>query len=146
MFLALFGACHACKGAGDVRAALAASPPLRRVAVHARAVVTNVVLGAVGLGAAVVGLMLGVLLANSFHISLWKTAEVALAVFTVLALALMAFVEVVVSGYVQVLPTPAFCVLVASAALGVSAHRYFAKFSEALGETHGVVIGTRAVL
>ncbi|PVE35260.1 hypothetical protein DC030_14520, partial [Enterococcus faecalis] len=28
MFLALFGACHACKGAGDVRAALAASPPL----------------------------------------------------------------------------------------------------------------------
>ncbi|RXF46166.1 hypothetical protein EG873_15425, partial [Enterococcus faecalis] len=38
--------------------------------------------------------------------------------FTVLALALMAFVEVVVSGYVQVLPTPAFCVLVASAALG----------------------------
>ncbi|QPF49856.1 gM [Suid alphaherpesvirus 1] len=146
VFLALFGACHACKGAGDVRAALAASPPLRRVAVHARAVVTNVVLGAVGLGAAVVGLMLGVLLANSFHISLWKTAEVALAVFTVLALALMAFVEVVVSGYVQVLPTPAFCVLVASAALGVSAHRYFAKFSEALGETHGVVIGTRAVL
>ena len=47
---------------------------------------------------------------------------------TVLALALMAFVEVVVSGYVQVLPTPAFCVLVASAALGVSAHRYFATW------------------
>nr|WOD55072.1 envelope glycoprotein M [Equid alphaherpesvirus 4] len=103
-------------------------PVLHRMAGHGRAVMTNLSLGMLGISLPILSLMLGVILANSFHITLWQTVTVAVGVFVALGLLFLIIVELVVSHYVHVLIGPALAVLVASSTLAVATHSYFVHF------------------
>ncbi|QPI70162.1 envelope glycoprotein M [Equid herpesvirus 6] len=133
--------------ADDVRALKAAGSALHRVAGPGRAVVANLATGALGIAIAILALMVEMILANSFHISLWQTVGVAVGVFAVVAILFLALAELIVSHYVHVLVGPAFAVLVASSALAVAAHSYFVRFHALVAvQAPRVALTSRAIL
>nr|WHI94630.1 envelope glycoprotein M [Equid alphaherpesvirus 1] len=103
-------------------------PALHKMAGPGRAVMTNLGMGMLGISLPILSLMLGIILANSFHITLWQTVTVAVGVFVALGLMFLIIVELIVSHYVHVLVGPALAVLVASSTLAVATHSYFVHF------------------
>ncbi|AIL02969.1 envelope glycoprotein M [Equid alphaherpesvirus 3] len=133
--------------ADDVRALKTTSSAMHRVAGPWRAVVANLITGALGIAIAILSLMVEMILANSFHISLWQTVGVAVGVFAVVGILFLALAELVVSHYVHVLVGPAFAILVAASALAVAAHNYFARFHNmVVVQAPSIALASRAVM
>ncbi|QBM10891.1 Envelope glycoprotein M [Caprine alphaherpesvirus 1] len=133
--------------ADAVRALRGASPRAHRLLGPGRAVLINLVCGAVALAVGTTPLMLGQLLAASLSLTLAQTVAVGVAVFCAAAVLFLALGELVLSRYAQVLPGPAFGTLVTASCIAVSAHDYFRQLRHAVSaQAPGLPVGVKLAL
>ncbi|AVW80584.1 envelope glycoprotein M [Felid alphaherpesvirus 1] len=131
----------------NLRAIKTANPRLHGILGPTRAVMVNIVLGIMGLSIATTSLMVGMIIANSFHITLWQTTSVAIGIFVFLAIIYVIFGEVMLSYYIHVLPAPAFSIIIACGAMGVTANDYFDRFYVEVASQHqSIILGTKLAL
>ncbi|SCO83590.1 envelope glycoprotein M [Spheniscid alphaherpesvirus 1] len=118
--------------ADEIRVVKSENTSLYRLTGPGRAVMTNVVSGMVGVSTVMVALMIEVIVANSFTVTMWQSVTVAVVLFVIVAVVYLILSELVVAHYVHVLICPQLGVLVACSAIGVSGNGYLKRFAYAI--------------